>query len=306
MKEELFKASSAASQRALRHYLDSEHSQFFLHAGVSLELAGKATLAAIHPALIIDAKNFDSLLHVCGGSKHAQTPPWKLRTIGAYEVLERCSRIEPKLKTHSNELKALAEYRNSTSHLGSVPEADTRKIFGAYVQAISSLCEHSQVDLDEFFGVEFGNVVKKHLDDSSADAERIAVEKIAKARIDFASRFVDLPEGVRKAVFDALIAGSRSASPYDEANETCPACTEHGILAGTHDVYWDVDYDNEGYPSNAYPSVTLHAEMFWCPICGLELNSEDQLKAAGLPMAVSIEDVDPADFYEPSEDLRDY
>jgi hypothetical protein len=99
MKNKLFEDSSVSGRRALQHYLDGQLDQFFLQASVSLELAGKATLASIHPALLID-RDFDSLLHVCGCGRHAKSPPWKLRTIGAQEVLKRCVQIEPKLNSY--------------------------------------------------------------------------------------------------------------------------------------------------------------------------------------------------------------
>jgi hypothetical protein len=151
--------------------------------------------------------------------------------------------------------------------------------------------------MHKFFG-EFANVVKKYLDDSSAEAERIAEEKIAKARITFESRFRDVPEYARKGMFSALIAGQRSASPYDEADQTCPACNEKGIIAGNHDVDWQTEYDDEGNPLNGYPVVTLYAALFYCPICDLELNYDEELKAAGIPTEVLLENLDFHEAYE--------
>ena len=62
------------------HYLKNEYDQFFIQAGISFELLGKARLATIHPSLIID-KDFDSLLHACDAGKHSKRCPGMLRPL---------------------------------------------------------------------------------------------------------------------------------------------------------------------------------------------------------------------------------
>ena len=89
-----------------------------------------------------------------------------------------------------------------------------------------------------------------------------------------------------------------SMEKYRDELVVCPACGHLGLTSGDYDVDWEADYDKYGNVENAYPVVTLKASTFGCNVCGLELDDASELKAAGLLDSISIEDVDPADFYE--------
>jgi hypothetical protein len=74
---------------------------FALYAATSLEHLLKSFLASRHPALIVEAKNFDSLLHACGQDAIANTPRDKVKTISAAESLDRAARLLPLLVSHA-------------------------------------------------------------------------------------------------------------------------------------------------------------------------------------------------------------
>ena len=94
---ELLHSSGDAAQRAIRHHLAGKQEQFLIQAAMSVELAGKALLVSLHPALVIDAKFFDSLLHACGAGEHAKAGAESLRTISASEVVNRCIQVDVRL-----------------------------------------------------------------------------------------------------------------------------------------------------------------------------------------------------------------
>ena len=71
-----------------------------------------------------------------------------------------------------------------------------------------------------------------------------------------------------------------------------------GLVSGSYDVVWEVDYDLDGSSTGGYPVVTMTASGFSCGFCDLDLGGEAELKASGLPTTVDIEDADPEDFYE--------
>jgi hypothetical protein len=48
--------------------------------------------------------------------------------------------------------------------------------------------------------------------------------------------------------------------------------------------------------------VTLTPATFLCDVCSLNLKDPSELKAAGFPESIDIEDVDPADFYAGEQD----
>jgi hypothetical protein len=98
------------SRMALRDYLATDWTMFFVHSGTGLEQLAKAYLASFHPSLIADGKSFDSLLHACGRGGHARTPREAMRTIGAAEAISRCGQILPRLRT------CVLSWRLSSSH----------------------------------------------------------------------------------------------------------------------------------------------------------------------------------------------
>jgi hypothetical protein len=300
MREKLLKQGADAAQRAIRHYLNKEYDQFFIQAGVSFELLGKARLAAIHPSLIID-KDFDSLLHACSAGKHSKRAPWNIKTITATEVLKRCTQLHPDLTTFGPRLTLLAEYRNSTVHLGEVPEAEVTQLLRAYLGGSSAILTGLELKPEEVFG-EFSEIVSKQLDESLAEVQRVVAEKLARARDAFRQRYATLDSDQLKAVVNVIQSGyAHLRSKYEDELVTCPACESLGLASGSYDVDWEADYDDDGTPSNAYAVVTLKPSHFVCNVCGLNLDDASELKAAGLPESINIEDVEEADFYEEPE-----
>jgi hypothetical protein len=298
MKDKLVRRSAVAAHRAIGHYLSKEYDQFFIQAGISFELLGKARLAAIHPSLIID-KDFDSLLHVCGAAKHSKKTPWNLKTIAATEVLRRCTQLHPELGTFTTYLTLLAEHRNSTIHLGEVPESETAKLFRAYLSGSSVILIGLNLKPEEIFG-DFAEMVSKHLDESLTEVKRVVAEKLALAKSDFRSRYAALDGDHLKTVVNVIEGGYETVmTRYQDELVTCPACGNLGIASGDYDVDWQAEYDDEsGMATNAFPLVTLKPSVFKCNICGLCLDDAAEIVAAGLQSSIYIENVEPSDFYE--------
>jgi hypothetical protein len=295
LKDQLFKRSADAVQRAIRHYLDGEYDQFLIHAGHSFELVGKARLAAIHPSLIVD-RDFDSFLHVCAASKHAKRPPWNIKTITATEVLTRCVQLHPALNDFSARLRLLAEYRNSAIHLGEIIEEERKQIFHTIIASTCLIIDEMEIKRREFFG-EFEELVTTHLDVSVAEVNREVAERLARSKAMFKRRYSALNDAEMQVVAKSV----EARYPVDKYERTlidCPACGMQGLISGSYDVDWQVDYDRDGSISGGYPIVTMTASGFDCAFCDLRLDNATELKASGLPMTVDIEDVDPADFYE--------
>lgn len=296
IKDKLMAASLSAAQRAIRHYLTEEHDQFFMQAAQCFEQLGKARLAAIHPSLIVD-RDFDSFLHVCAASKHAKRPPWNIKTISATEVLTRCIQLHPRLAEFSPRLKLLADFRNSAIHLGEVIEEERKEIFHAFLAATSLIVDEMGEERKEFFG-EFADLVATHLDKSLAEVNRSVAEKLARAKTDYERKYGILDAVHRQGIIKS-VEGGYSPEKYEDELAECPACGNQGMLSGTYDVDWEADdFDDYGFPTTAYPVVTLTPSTFLCNLCGLLLNGAAELKAAGLDEPIQIEDVDPSDFYD--------
>lgn len=267
---------------------------------IAAELLGKAFLAGINICLIVD-KDFDSLLHVCGAGKHARKSPGNIRTIGAKEVFNRCAQIIPKLKDYETEMNLLADFRCGVIHLAEYEREFTKKVFVPYLKVTKILLEAMNLSVTDFF-VGFNDLVETSIDESAKEIN-IEVERlIAKAKIDFQKRFEGVDETMKKNIIKS-ITDSYILTKYEEEISTCPVCDSDAVIAGTSEVEgWDVDFDRDGNPEGAYPIVKLYGTSFKCNICGLKLNSSEELEIAGIDNKLSVEDVDPHDFYEPDFD----
>ena len=294
MKDQLLKASRAATHRALQHYVAGEYDQFLVHGAHSVELLCKGRLASIHPSLIID-KDFDSLLLACAAGKHTKRKPWSIRTITATEALTRCVQILPRLADFKDELKLLAEYRNSAVHLGEIVDDEKKAIVHAFIAGTSTIADEMGVARNDFFG-EYAELVAKHLDKSSEEVSRTVAEKLAYAKAVFEQRFESLDKEQMDVVVKAIESGY-ATSKYERVLNECPACGHQGLISGSFDVDWQTDVDEDGFHSG-YPIVTLTTSDFVCLFCQLLLDGSAELKASGLPMEIDIEDPDPADFVD--------
>lgn len=294
IKDQLMTASCGACQRAIRQYLNGEYDRFLMDAAHSLEQLGKARLASIHPSLIVD-RDFDSFLHVCSASKHAKRPPWNIKTITATEVLARCVQLHPKLSDFHPRLKLLADLRNSAVHIGQIVEEERKEIFHTYLAATDILLDELGEKRSDYFG-ELTDLVATHLDESLADINRSVAEKIAHSKSEYQRKFGMLSAEHRNSIVKS-IENNYDLTKYENTLEHCPGCNNLGVLRGSYDIDWEVDYDRDGTISGGYPVVTLTPFIFECGICELDLDGTTELRAAGMRESVEIEDVDPADFY---------
>jgi hypothetical protein len=86
---------------------------------VSLELLGKAVLAGVHPALVVDPQDVDSLFVACG--KPLTADP---RTIIAKTVFSRLQKLSTNRRFGQPEADAcmrLMQRRNTHLHSGDLP-----------------------------------------------------------------------------------------------------------------------------------------------------------------------------------------
>jgi hypothetical protein len=142
-------------------------------------------------------------------------------------------------------------------------------------------------------------MIEARLSESAQEAEVRTTDSIARARRGYEERFSGMDEGTREAVVEAIV-GTYAPEKYEQALEPCPACQNMCLLSGSYDVRWEPEVDVDGgeaYVSGAYPVVSFRPGHLECRVCGLELDGEEELQAAGFPEEWDLdEDVDPKDF----------
>jgi hypothetical protein len=295
--------SSAArfAQSGLRAHLDGDPAVYLLHAATALELLAKALLASLHGSLIAAAKDFDSLLHVSNHSRHARQPPTRMRTITMPEALSRVGQVVPALENLRPSLILLAEIRNGVVHAGQLDVQSYESVLVPFMTA----CDHllaamPQPNRGRFWG-EFVEMVDVRISDSAKVAEVAAAEAITVARLAFDGRFSPMDRATREAVLSG-IEGAYAPTKYEETLVTCPACDTPALAHGSYDVDWEPEWeigdDGEPWSPGAVLIVTFRPGSLECHACGLSLDGEDELRAAGVPESWQLDDADPRDFYE--------
>jgi len=268
-----------------------ENSQFYLHAGVSIELLLKARLAAEHPVLIADSRNFSSMLELVRATSHDEMPSHTIRTITVTEAMERCRQVIPEISSLVDAVKSVLTMRNGAAHMGM---ATSKNVTGD-LRAVSSLVDYLVQNLDQdrerFYG-DFLNAVDAQLDESRADAERSAATAIAAARRRFFDRFSGM---LPSPNLEEAINFSGWEDRYETQRHRCPACGSEALLHGESYPEWTDKLDDDGRIETTELRVEFYSMGVECRLCGLELRGAE-LRGLDIPDSFSLSDFDPDDF----------
>jgi len=297
MIEKIYCNAKDFNEKALNYYIEKDYNHAIVNLAISAELLGKAFLSKIHPSLIVN-DDFDSLLHVCGAGKHSRKNPSNIRTIGAKKVYKRCLQILPELRNYEENLYLLADVRNGLVHLTGFEKEAINKVFLPYCKYIKKILESIDTPLDDFFG-EFTKLVNTSIKKSAKEIDIKVQCLLAKSKNDFKNKFKNTEKKVRKIIINTIVK-SYVLEQYDEELIDCPSCNNlSATISGSHEVVdWEADFDRDGEPIGAYPVVVLYGDSLRCDVCGLRLNSSEEINAAGIESSVKLEDIDPSDFYE--------
>lgn len=261
------------------------------HAGLAAEHLLKAYLANLHPALIVEGKDFNSLLHATGHGTRATVDLSRAKTIGLVEAHSRVhGLLRKQIPIDAKEFLPVAVARNGVAHLGIHDVAEVQTVFTTCLRVIDPLLDELQIDPTAYWGSYqqlHDMLIAQHVEEARIQLE----SKLAKARATFEQRYGHLAPKEREIVL-ATITQPPTVRYSTEHNEeaSCPACTSRGWLYG--DTY--VNYD----------LVYFAAYDFACSACDLTL-AGDELSALGdrddeIPINMTLEEY-YAD-WEPDED----
>ncbi|MFJ5050453.1 hypothetical protein [Streptomyces sp. NPDC088719] len=263
------------------------------HAGRAAEHLLKAYLASLHPALIVEAKDFDSMLHATGHTALASFPLSRARTIGLVEAHSRVEKVlRGTLPIGKKALEPVASARNGVAHIGIHDVAEVQTVFTTCLRLIDPLLTELKVDPDAYWGSY--QSLHDRLIEERVRAARIQLEsRLAKSRVVFAQRYGHLRQADREVVLATI---TQHARAYMEHNvqRTCPACESDGWLIG--DTYLDA--------AKNPPVVVFTPHIFTCSACDLEVEHEEFWELGDLSDEVELDD-SPEDFYadwEPDPD----
>ena len=280
---------------ALEAHHAGNHRRVPLDAGTALEHLAKACLAQRSPALLAELNGEASVNSLIGLLRiEGAAVPTKIRTVGLSGALTRAG-LFVRSKAVKDDLRILIDMRNGTIHAAEDTEVEER-ILAAFAQQADALLTDLDRDREDFWHGQLLVVDALLKDASDKLAHRVEVRLTAAAAMLERRTTTD-----GEAVISLLRTVSESA-PLTAAQRlrNCPVCGSFAIATGQHTVEWEVtDWDKETLePAHAEGEVWFTAHAFQCQVCGLRLDSEAEIDAAGIITAWQIEDADWHD-YEP-------
>ena len=266
------------------------------HCAVAVEHALKAYLASLLPALIVEGRDLDSLLHATGHANHAAVPVTRIKTIGLAEAYARAERLlRPQITVGGKTRDQVLAARNGVAHSGLHDVTEVETVLVACIRIADGILAAIGVPAQDYWGP-YGDL-RDRLSDEHANAVRVRYEiTLTRARDVYRSRFDGMtPEAV------VPIIAALTARQYDQnvrSERTCPACGEKGLLFGTTSA------DGAEVGRAASRMVSFHSDSFSCVVCGLALRGVEELEIAELPVRIPLypasddEDNNPRESYD--------
>ncbi|MFD4275065.1 hypothetical protein R2B67_18030 [Streptomyces cyaneofuscatus] len=255
----------------------------------------KAFLASLHPVLVVDGRDFESLLYATGHGPRLQVQGTQTRTIQLGEAYDRVQKIlKTKLPPRPRPPKPwpLADARNGVAHAGFHDSTKVTEVFTKCLEVIDVLLAELGVGF-EYWGDHLA--LHDELVAVQVEEGRLRVQgKLAKARRTFSTRYGGLHDRDRLLVLAAAARINPVGGYGHDAPAVCPACAMQGCLRG--ETWADILAD----------TVVLYPSYFDCGACDLRLEMEE-LDMVGLPIGDGVDlEIAPADFYEDWEPDEDF
>lgn len=311
MEERFWRSASLHARRAYGAYIEGDFDVLYRDAGTAVEHACKGTLAWYHPALVVGARggvpDYDTLLWVLGFGYHARRPPSQMISIGCRDALRRCAVLDASLTPFIEAVGPLLDHRNSVVHLASLQggavNADRDAV--VFVRLMNELLVGAAHDVDEFWG-EFANAVRGRISESRDEEELRVSELISVARDRYRARYPPGSDAVLTALAVLVETEAEDEGIYAQIMP-CPACAAPALVEGSIGTSGSPHVEIEGpdaYLDFQNVDVEFYPDELACLVCDLRLRGSE-LTAAGIQDKVTLEDVDPADYYVEQDDGRD-
>ena len=287
LRKTLLDSASFHARAAIADYTrsDERYVDAAFHCGTAIEHLTKSFLASLHPALIVDKGDFDSLLILTGHAEHAKkSRGTDLRTVGLTEACQRVRQVLPTFRPEPR-LSVLSNVRNAAAHLAITSRNDICQAVQGMVVLATPLLEALDASPEAFWR-EFADVASVLRDDALAEVDRVVASKLESARQTLRQRLEGLHTSARKAVLSAIAGKTHWTQDYEHP-QTCPVCKQAACLICQ---LWTEETDTQPHPADGSPMPHAYAliDGFYCSACELELDNADETRALDMPEEVDL------------------
>ena len=285
--EALLAKSKLYAKRSLEAKEAGLDVEYQLWAAMALELLAKAQLASIHPSLVVETDNTNSLLEANGISTSTA-----IKTITANVAYARLKHTVPHFSTPvHDECKKLAVRRNAELHSGDAACAAMPNDAweGNFWNAADLILNSMDLSLKDWLGADSKAPTSLLMEYRQAE-KKAAIQRVKH----HGELFKQTPQGkFGKTKYDEFVKETAKVDPEKYAKQfhylyvkywlhECPACTTFGIAAG--DESWEDLAEDQSYANHGCQIIErgyLPSE-FYCPTCELSLVGDIALKAVGI------------------------
>jgi len=275
-------------ERAISSRDEGEFALFQLWAALALELLAKSTLANRNPVLLVDPRDTESLYVACG-----QTKSTAVKTIPAHTVFERCRRLVSGFDDRDkNFCGEIFERRNGELHSALSPfeGVDIRSWQSRFWRIVKLLAEDQKKDLGALLGRKEAKEAREMVSGAARALEVAIRARIDRKRSSFISRNPSAPPRLLEQLRTHARITTQARLDDSSSSGTCPSCGCDGLLTGSAIEEHEAEARYEEPPDQHTPGGTFvvietvcETEGFECFVCGLRLDSAEEIEIAGLP-----------------------
>ncbi|WP_309116014.1 hypothetical protein [Saccharothrix sp.] len=247
------------------------------HVGVAMEHLLKAYLASLHPAHIVEDKNWESLLHATGHADRSRISRSRTKTIGLSVAFDRVRRLIPTVTVSTQEFEPVLAARNGVAHVGDHDQDEVRAVLTTVIRlAIPVLAEIEQLhgvdDWAEDYWGDYRQLRDDLLDEHTTELRLALTAKIARAKARFLDRLAGIEGAQRAALIEAISAHNTYpfSAEHEDRARSCPVCEGRGWVHGQVAFAWGSDGEGGGEPH-----FVFYPDAYECAACGLSLGSEE-------------------------------
>lgn len=271
-------------------------------AGVAVELALKASIAAILPSLLAEKGDPHSQLYLMGRGGLPSRSPSDVRTIVGMATWQLVAALRPQLGIDQRDVRAVLTVRNGAAHLALVDQSELAAAVRAMTICIDRLLPTVDMNLATYWGPEFEDQVRALIKEVM-DAREIRVQQAKSAALLQLARLKAFGPDAFEAIVMTLSYDGRDPEGPDERYgqpHKCPVCSHGGWLSGVVERS-DLQVDDEDR-NLVWVDRLFVPQEFECKVCGFAVWNQE-LVAAGLPAAEQLEpDDDPWELRQMTED----
>jgi hypothetical protein len=281
--EPLYNKSKVYIERAIRLHAAGDLEMCQLWASLALELVAKAALAKIHPALVADPQDVDSLFAACGRSFSTTR-----KSILAKTVFDRLRHVNPNFMQGDKDFcMDMANRRNAELHSGELPFAGMRE--GAWIPKFWRVCklilDAQGKTLTDWLGVE--EAAKAEAAIQTVKTAEVVEGKFRTAADAFGRAYpTDEAKGLIRATTKFINTSwqplfGRSPADAFQAHQ-CPVCKCEAAVSGER---WNEEISAVERPDEPWVELvetTYVTSGFRCTVCQLKLDGREEMDLAGI------------------------